>query len=97
MQKGLDDKLPEDLAALHCNSVAIIDLINKKKEKLPTVRQRISSQITFRKRESSVLRNTFEERSELEIYHDRPSNTLPATSTPVDWKDKLGCMSKKKK
>lgn len=59
MQRGLDDKLPEDLAVTHCNSVAIIDLINKKKEKLPTNRSRISSQITFRKRESSVLRNTF--------------------------------------
>lgn len=98
LQRGLDDKLPEDLAATHCNAVAIIDLINKKKEKMPTGRQRVSSQITSRKRESSVLRNTFEERTELEMFQDRPlKKTSEASQSASDWKDKLGCISKKRK
>ncbi len=34
-QRSLDDRLPEDLALKHCNSTAIIDLINKSKQKAP--------------------------------------------------------------
>jgi ankyrin repeat protein len=59
LQRSLDDKLPEDLAVTHCNSVAIMDLINKKKEKLPTVRQRINSQNSVHLKDNSILRNTF--------------------------------------
>jgi hypothetical protein len=75
LQRGLDDKLPEDLAVTHCNFVAIIDLINKKKDKMttaPIMRQRINSQTTNRYKDNSILRNTFEENTELSMFKQKP-------------------------
>lgn len=94
-QRTLDDKQPEDLATKHCNATAIIDLIVKRKEHMQeNPRKRTVSHLILKKKDSSFL----EDRTGLDMFQDvHPEKVNSSVREPSDWKEKLGCMSKKKK
>lgn len=104
-QRTLNDKTAEDLAASHCNSVAIIDLITKKKE-TQEIRPRTNSQSSLRGRELSTLRDQYmEDKGDTKLFEDSEPvgrQRIPSRKAFFGkeessiWADKLSCIKKKK-